>query len=158
MHPWFKGYGHFTEVVDFAYCHCEILGSYLQQYHQHNIFRAHFYAEPQSQAQEKKEDRLYSNYSRSKLTVSRVTDNSALLCYARYVHVNGGETDIFDLVWLLRRHFMIFFSLRGITGCGSTSLKLCVSNAASPWSKSGGGSAPAACAQARLFSEYTIVF
>ena len=30
---------------------------------------------------------------------------------------------------------MIFFSLREITGRGSASLKLCVSNAASPWSQ-----------------------
>ena len=44
-----------------------------------------------------------------KLTVSKVTDNTVLLCCARYVHVNDGDTDIFGLVWLLSRHFMIFF-------------------------------------------------
>ena len=58
--------------------HNEILGSYLKQHHQHHIFRAHFQAEPQSQAQAKKEDRLYKTYFRSKLTVSRVPDNIAL--------------------------------------------------------------------------------
>ena len=31
---------------------------------------------------------------------------------------------------------MFFKSLCGITGCGSASLKLCISNAASPWSQS----------------------
>ena len=31
---------------------------------------------------------------------------------------------------------LFFFSFNGITGCGSASLKLCVCNAASPWSQS----------------------
>ena len=78
-------------------------------------------------------DPIGSNNYRSKSTV---IDNTALLCCARNVHVNSGETDSFGLVWLLGRHLMIFFSLRGITGCGSASLKLCVSNASNPWSQS----------------------
>ena len=32
-------------------CHCEILGSYLQQPHQHHVSRAHFNAQPHSQAE-----------------------------------------------------------------------------------------------------------
>ena len=32
-------------------CHCEILGSYLQQHHQHHVVRAQFEVEPPSWAQ-----------------------------------------------------------------------------------------------------------
>ena len=41
-------------------------------------------------------------------------------------------------VWsqLLGGYFMIFFAFGGRTGFGSASLKLCVYNAASPWSHS----------------------
>ena len=60
--------------------HCEIPGSYLQQHHQHQVFRAHFYANPHSQSQAKKEERLSSHISRSNFTASEVTDNTALIC------------------------------------------------------------------------------
>ena len=60
--------------------HCEILGTFLQQHHQHPIFQAHFHAEPQGQAQAKKVDRLSSPNLGSELTVSGVTDITALLC------------------------------------------------------------------------------
>ena len=62
--------------------HCEILGSYLQQHHQHPIFRAYFHAEPQGQAQTKKVDRLYIPNSGSELTVSGLTDITASICCA----------------------------------------------------------------------------
>ena len=64
--------------------HCEILGSYLQQPHQHNVFRAHFEADPHSQAQEIKEQRLFRLISRFKLTAPEVTDSIALPCSARH--------------------------------------------------------------------------
>ena len=46
---------HFAILTSWSYLfhfyivHCEILGSYLQQPHQHHVFRAHFEAEPHSQ-------------------------------------------------------------------------------------------------------------
>ena len=115
--------------------HCEILGSYLQQHHQHLIFRDNFHAEPQGRAQAKTIDRLSSPNSWSELTVSGVTEIAALLSFARQTRVIGGHTDICGVVWLLGRKFMIFLSFCGITGCGSASLKLCFSTAASPWSQ-----------------------
>ena len=39
--------------------HCEILGSYLQQPHQHNVFRAHFKAEPHRQADGNKWQQIF---------------------------------------------------------------------------------------------------
>ena len=71
VHP----YGIFTHP-------CEILGSYLQQHHQHPIFRAHFHAEPQGKAQTKKEDGLYIPNSKSELTVSGLTDITASLWHS----------------------------------------------------------------------------
>ena len=62
---------------------CEILGSYLQQHHQHHVFRAHFEAEPHSQAEANKWQRIFCLISMSKLTDSVVTDNTSLPCSAR---------------------------------------------------------------------------
>ena len=63
--------------------HCEILGSYLQQPHQHHICRAHFEAEPHSQAEANKWQRMFCLISRSKLTESVVTDKTLMPCSAR---------------------------------------------------------------------------
>ena len=78
--------------------HCEILGSHLQQHHQQHTFRAHFYAEPQSQAQEKKEDGLHINYSRSKLTVSRVKKKH-VPCYAVLIMYMSMVVRLIFLAW-----------------------------------------------------------
>ena len=47
--------------------HCEILGSYLQQPHQHHVFRAHFEAEPHSQAEANKWQQIFCLIYRYKL-------------------------------------------------------------------------------------------
>ena len=60
--------------------HCEILGSYQQQPHQHNVFRAHFEAELHSQAEASKWQRTLCLIFRSKLTDSVVTYNTSLPC------------------------------------------------------------------------------
>ena len=58
--------------------HCEILSYYLQQHQQHHVFRAYFEADPKSQAKANKDKIFAGHISRSKLTASGVTDNSAL--------------------------------------------------------------------------------
>ena len=85
---------------------------------------------------QKKVDGFSILNSGSQLTVYGLTDITALLCHAMYTRVIGGHTVIYGPVWLLARQSMIFLSFCGITGCGSASLKLCISNAASPWSQS----------------------
>ena len=62
--------------------HCEILGSYLQQHHQHHVFRAQFWADPHSQTEANKEEILSCWISRYKLTASGVTDITSLPCSA----------------------------------------------------------------------------
>ena len=63
----------------FEIAHCEILGSYLQQHHQHPIFSTHFHADPQGQAQTKKVVGLSIPNPESELTVSGLTDITASL-------------------------------------------------------------------------------
>ena len=63
--------------------HCEILGSYLQQPNQHYCSRAYYKAEPHSQAEANRKQRIFSLISRSKLTNSVVTDNTSLACSIR---------------------------------------------------------------------------
>ena len=53
-------------------------GSYLQQLHQHHVFRARFEAEPPSQAEANTLQWIFSPVSRSKLTDSVVTDRTSL--------------------------------------------------------------------------------
>ena len=116
---------------------CEILGSYLQQRHQHHVFRAHFEAEPHSQAEANTYQGIFRSISMSKLTNSVVTYNTSLLCSARYTEGSGGQAGNYAWSELLWKYSMFFFFLFcGITGCGSASLKLCVCDAASPWSQS----------------------
>ena len=71
---------HFTAKIGALAIHYEIIGSYLQQHNQHHVFRAHFEADSHIQGQTKKEQRLSSQMSRSKLVVFVVTDNTALAC------------------------------------------------------------------------------
>ena len=73
-------------------CHCEILGSYLQQRHQHHVFRAHFEAEPHSQAEANKWQHIICLISRSKLADYLVAGNTLLPCSARYTEVSSGQT------------------------------------------------------------------
>ena len=63
--------------------HCETLGSYLQQPHQHHVFRAHFEAKPHSQLEGNKWQIILCLMSRSKLTDSVVMDNTLLPCSSR---------------------------------------------------------------------------
>ena len=63
--------------------HCEILGTYMQQDLQHHVFRALLKADPHSQTEAHKEERLLCLISRYKLTASEVTDISSLTCRAR---------------------------------------------------------------------------
>ena len=75
--------------------HCEILGSYLQQPHQHHVFRGHFEAEPHSQAEANKWQTIFCLTSQSKLTDSLVTDNTSMPCSARWTEVSGGQAGIY---------------------------------------------------------------
>ena len=86
--------------------HCEILGSYLHQHHQHHILRPNLHAESQSQAKGKKVEGLSSPNSASKLIASGVTDITALLFRARQTRVIGVIL-MFNLVLLLWRRFVI---------------------------------------------------
>ena len=52
-------------VHEFRTAHCEILGSNLQQPHQHHVFRAHFDAEPHSQVEENTKQGIFCPISRS---------------------------------------------------------------------------------------------
>ena len=81
-----------------------------------------------------KEERLLCRISRYMLTVTWVTDITSLTCRARKTRVSGGQADIYAWSQLLGGYSIIFLIFCWITGCGSASLKLCVSNAASPWS------------------------
>ena len=65
-------------VFSIHLCHCAILDSYLQQPHQHHVFRALFYADPHSQAKATTEERLSFPISRDRLTASGVTDITKL--------------------------------------------------------------------------------
>ena len=59
---------------------CEILGFYLQQHRQDHVVKAQIKEDPQRHAQANKEQILSCQISRSKLTDSGVTDNTALPC------------------------------------------------------------------------------
>ena len=63
--------------------HCEVLGSSLQQLHQHQVFRAHFEAEPYIQAEANNEQRIFRLVSRSKIIDKVITDKISLPCSAR---------------------------------------------------------------------------
>ena len=116
--------------------HSEILGSYLQQPHQHQLSRAHFEAEPHSQAEANKWQPIFCLFSRTKLTDSLVTGNTSLPCSARWTEDSGVQAGINAWSELLWKYSMIFFAFVGITCCGSASLKRCVCDAAYPWSQS----------------------
>ena len=70
------------------------------------------------------------------MTASVVTDNTALPCGARKIGVSGGQADTHACSALLGDIPCFCFAFGDITWCGSASLKLCVCNAASPWSQS----------------------
>ena len=117
-------------------CHCDILGSYLQQPPQHYVFRAHFEAELHSQAEANQWQQIFCLIYRFKLNDSLATGNTSLPCSARWAEVSGGQAGIYAWSELIWRYSMIYFAFVGITCCGSASLKLCVCDAAYPWSQS----------------------
>ena len=107
----------------------------MQQHHQHHVYRAPFEADPHSQTENNKEERLSFKISRCKFTASEVTDNTALSCSARQTSVRSGQGDIYAWSQLLEEYSLKFFAFAEITGCGSASLKLCICYAASTWSQ-----------------------
>ena len=90
--------------------HFEILGSCRQQHHQHHDFRTHFVADPSIQT-----------------LADKVLGRQGLVVVT--LESMFGQTCLANIPWFS-------FSLAWITGCGSTSLMLCVCDAAYNWSQS----------------------
>ena len=99
------------------------------------FFQSLFKADPHSQTEANKEERLFCSITRYKLKASGVTYITSLPCRTRSTRVSGGHGDIYAWLQLLGGYSITFVSFCGITGCGSASLKLCVCNAASHWSQ-----------------------
>ena len=68
-----------------------------------------------------------------KIVTVKQMDKTALPRSARQTEFSGGQTVKYAYSQLLGKNSVIF---GGITACGSASLKLCVCNAAFPWSQS----------------------
>ena len=114
--------------------HCEIFGSYLQQPHQHHVSKAHFYAEPHSQAEANAQQGMIYHISKSKLTDSLLSDNPSMTSSSLQTDVGGDRLVLFSGLICFGNIPWFFFAFGEITVCGSASLKLYVCDAAYPWS------------------------
>ena len=77
--------------------HCDILGSYLQQHHQHHVVRAQFEVELPRWTEAVKGLGLYGEIVRSELAAAGATENTALPCNTRLKGASGGEVN--NNVW-----------------------------------------------------------